>query len=157
VIYLYDLLTTVVKSLEDKNNNYKMKFSHGDYPTLPERDLISKDKWRGFFLTFSNAVEDEKKRFQESTTHHFIEDRKKSITDSNGRLSPISRKSIQDSIQTYLDAQLTQKCPPENRLEGLPTNDDDEYVLGEKGVNVFYSIVSEFVNLFHWRYYGMGQ
>jgi hypothetical protein len=134
-----------------------MNFSHGDWPTLPEKDLISRDKWKGFFLPLLHSIDDEKKHFQESATHHFIEDRKKAITDSNGRLSPISRKSIQDSIQTYLDAQLSQKYPSD-RLEALHcTPEDEEYVIGEKGVNVFFSIVSEFVNLFHWRYYGMAQ
>lgn len=99
--------------------------------------------------------QEEKKKFQGSATHHFIEDRKKSITDSNGRLSPISRKSIQDSLQQYLDGQLSRKLPTDQKIDIL--QDDDEYVIGEKGVNVLFSILSEFVNLFNWRYYGMAQ
>ncbi|KAL0478776.1 MORN repeat-containing protein [Acrasis kona] len=149
------LIYQQVKRLEDNNNQYKIQFSHGDSPTLPEKDLISRDKWKGFFLRFSTQVEEEKKRFKESTTYHFIQDRKKSITDSNGKLSPMSRKSIQDALLTYLYCQINHKNG--SATETFKSDQDgcessDHISSDEK--NVLSSITVEFVNLFHWRFYG---
>jgi len=147
------LLRENVQEIEKRKESAKFHFCHIESSTLPESELMTKNKYRNFFASYAAEVKAERKRFAGSSTNLFIQHRRKRISEHSEPLSPISRKSIQDAIQTYLDESLYSKFV-QSHYHKEEEHDDIDDVLNEMyNSNVLFRITQDFVHLFNWRYH----
>ncbi|KAG2387826.1 hypothetical protein C9374_001420 [Naegleria lovaniensis] len=148
------LLREEVKKTE--KNDRTTSFSHVTTPILAKEDLVTQRKWDGLFASFTDSINYEKEKFANSSIAKFIEE-KKSQEDT---VSPMSRKSIQDTLQTYLDDAMVRKLSKitYDNVTQIVHNTDE--ILPINGVlstatndHVLSRIISKFVNLFNWKYH----
>jgi hypothetical protein len=146
------LLREKVHEMEKRVDINKLHFSHINYSSIPENELMSKNKYRDFFISYMSEIKAEQKRFARSSTNLFIQDRKKMISENSEPLSPMSRKSIQDAIQIYLDEALLSKYCTSHYQDELEFSSDDDQIDYDTA-NILFKISRDFVHLFNWRYH----
>jgi len=149
------LLREEVKKTEkiDKTTS----FSHVTTPILSKEDLVSQKKWDGLFAIFLDGIKIEKDKYANSSTSKFIEEKK---AQKEGNISPMSRKSIQDTLQTYLNDAIQHKLSKmtyDDVTQVARTSFDETPIYGILSTatndHVLSRIISKFVNLFNWKYH----
>jgi hypothetical protein len=146
------LLRESVQELEKIGYSANLHFSHINSSTIPDSDLMTQKKYKDFLKVYVPAIKAEQKRFARSSTNQFIEHRRKQINGNSEPLSPMSRKSIQDAIQTYLDESLFSKFVQSHYHEES-IDETDQYMNDMYNSNILFRITQDFVHLFGWRYH----
>ncbi|KAL9644355.1 hypothetical protein ABK040_005813 [Willaertia magna] len=141
------LLREEMKKTE--KNDRMTTFQHGGTTVLTKEELLTQKKWDGLFNLFLDGIKCEKLHFENSSAYKFIEQKK------DGSVSPISKKSIQDSLQTYLEDAITPKVQANNNNNLLDTSTLPFIgaLTTEMNDNVLSRIISKFVNIFTWKYH----
>lgn len=146
------LLREEVKKSE--KNDRTTSFSHVTTPILAKEDLVTPRKWDGLFSIFANSIEIEKEKYANGVTAKCIEEKKT----QDGSISPISRKSIQDALQNYLDDSMARKLS-KITIDNVTqiSHGDEAPIFGVLSTatndHVLSRIIAKFVNLFNWKYH----